>query len=123
MENSTRKYYNRVALTGAQRGEVGASKHKVLKLRFSAWDPEAGEQCSKFYTMFLNEQNNERNREVLLHLGVEQPPPVVNFEAVADLNGLGTRTVDLVEEENEEGYANIKYINEPKFGQRVYDMK
>ena len=37
---------------------------------------------------------------------------VVNADAVKDLSGLGFRTVDLVEEVNDAGYANIKYINE-----------
>lgn len=121
MEN-TRKYYNRAALTGAQRGEVGAANFKVLKLRFSTWDRDTSEQVSKFYTMFLTEENNERNKEVLKFLGVEQPPEIISFDAVKYLPGLGLRTVDLVAETGDAGYENVKYINEPKYGQNVFDM-
>ena len=121
MENNTKKYYNRSALTGAERAQL--KDYKVLKMRFSAYDADAKEQVSKWFTMFLTEENNDKNREILLHLGVENPPEVVSHDTIGDLNGLGLRTVDLVAETNDAGYENIKFINEPKFGQRVFDAR
>lgn len=120
MENNNRVYNNRAGLTGAERGLAGS--YKVLKLRFAAWNAEKKIQEALWYTMFLTEENNDRNREVLQHLGVESPPEIISYETVPELKGLGTRTVDLVSEINEAGYSNVKYVNEPKFGQRVFDM-
>jgi len=121
--NSEKTYFNRSACSGAERGTVGAGNHKVLKLRFATYDAAEKTHTNKFYTMFLTKENNDQNREVLQALGCEPVPAVVNFEAVGDLKGIGTRTVDLVETTNEAGYKNIKFINEPKFGTRVFDMR
>lgn len=118
MEKKERKYYNRAAVTGANIQEKKG--YKLLNLRFSAWDSEAKEQVNKYFTMFLSEDNNERNQEHIRLLTGQEPPKFVTAEAVEKLSGLGLRTVDLVEETNDAGYANIKYINEPKFGVKVF---
>ena len=125
MENKTRKYYNRSTLTGVERGTVGAAGHKVLKLRFTAWDRDTKEQVNKYHTMFLTQENNDRNQQTLMTLGVERPPEIVSFDEVARdgaLAGIGKNVVDLVAEENDAGYENVKYINEPKFDLKVFDM-
>jgi len=120
MEYKTRKYYNLSTLIGANRGEMKG--HKVLKLRFNVYDRDAKEQAKKYFTMFLSQENNDRNREILQHLGVEKPPAEVTLAAVENLNGLGARTVDLVTDTNDAGYENISFINEPRFGIKVHDL-
>ena len=123
METKARKYYNRSSLVGASRGTVGQGEHKVLKLRFSAYDKDTKEPTQKFFTMFLTKENNDRNRETLQVLGVESPPEVVSFDNVKELPGLGNNVIDLVAETNEAGYENVKFINKPKFDMTVWDMK
>lgn len=123
MENNEKKYYNNSQLIGAERGFVGADQHKVLKLRFRAFDRTTKEQVTKFFTMFLTKENNERNRETLQSLGVTNVPGAVTFEAVQQLQGLGTKAVDLVETTNEAGYQNIKFVNPAKFGVKVFEMR
>jgi hypothetical protein len=120
MENKQRKYFNRSSLVTAARGEVGEAKHKVLKLRFRTFDREAKEQVDKWFTMFLTQENNERNQETLRTLGVQSPPAVVSYDNVETLPGLGNNVVDLVAEVNEAGYENTKYINPPKFDMKVF---
>lgn len=119
MENK-RKYYNRATLVNAKREIKG--DYKLLKMVFKVRDPEANEDVTKFFSMFLTQDSNDRNRETLQRLGVEKPPEAVTYDTVQSLEGLGTRVVDLVEEKNGE-YNNIKYINRPNFGVKVYDMK
>ncbi len=123
MENNEKKYYNNSQLIGAERGLVGGAQHKVLKLRFTAWDRTAKEQVTRYFTMFLTKENNERNRDTLQALGVTNVPGAVTFEAVQQLEGLGTRAVDLVETTNEAGYQNIKFVNPAKFGVKVFEMR
>tara|TARA_R110002020_G_scaffold207256_2_gene412650 strand:- start:5155 stop:5586 length:432 start_codon:yes stop_codon:yes gene_type:complete len=123
MEYKQRKYYNRSSLASAERGFVGEKQHKVLKLRFASYDREKKEGTSKFFTMFLTEENNERNRDTLHILGVSPVPAVVSFDNVDKLSGLGDNVVDLVAETNDAGYENVKYINKPKFDLKVFDMK
>ena len=123
MENSTRKFYNRAQLVNAQRGTTKNGEHKILNLMFSVWDKDERGVVTKWAKLFLNEKANERNRETLMHLGVEKPPEVVSYETVEKLDGLATRTVDLVCETNDQGYENVSFINQPKFGLRVFDMK
>ena len=120
-EQKPRTYYNRAGLTGSQAGHKG--QYPVLELRFSVWNKEEKAQQNKFHMLFLTEENNQKNRETLQLLGVDNVPEVVNVDAVKELRGLGFRTVDLVEETNDAGYANIKYINEPKYGQKVFDLE
>jgi len=124
-EQKERTYYNFSSLKNAQRGRVGEAEHPVLKLAFTAFDRQAKELTTKYATLFLTEENNDRNRETLQLLGVKKPPAVCNLDNMTDDNlvGLGSRTVDLVAEVNNAGYENVKYINEPKFSVRVWDMK
>jgi len=124
LEKKTRKFINRVALNGVEVGEVGAGNHKVAKFRFTAWDKEKKTNELKFFTMFLTEQSNERNRETLATLGVVNVPAEVTSEAMLKpLPGLGNRVVDLVEEENDAGYMNVKYINEVKFDMKAWPLR
>ena len=123
MENKERKYFNRSSLTSVERGTIGADGHKVLKLRFSSYDREKKEAVSKWFTMFLTKENNDRNAETLQTLGCTAIPPAVTYDACAELPGLGNNVVDLVTEVNEAGYENTKYINPPKFDLKVFDMK
>jgi hypothetical protein len=124
MENKNRKYFNRSSLTSAERATVGQAGHKVLKLAFQAFDREEKKPVRQFFTMFLTEENNERNRETLLHLGVQQPPEVCSYENLSgEIPGLGNNVVDLVAEENDAGYMNVKYVNPPKFDMKVWDAK
>lgn len=123
MEQKERIYYNRSCLTSVQRGEVGADKHKVAKLIFSAYDRQKKEQVTRAYTMWLTQENNERNQETLQVLGVTAVPSIVNFEAFdEEIPGLGNNVVDLVAETDGE-YENVKYINPPKFDLKAWDMK
>ena len=124
MEQKQRKYYNRSSLTSVERGSVGAAGHKVLKMRFSSYDREKKEAVSKFFTMFLTEENNDRNRETLQILGATAPPAVCSYENLTgEIPGLGNNVIDLVAEDNEAGYENVKFINKPKFDMKVWDMK
>lgn len=122
MQQKERKYYNNAVLIKASRARVGQNELPALKLTFNAWDRDAKEQVKKFKTLFLTEDNNERNQEIFQLLGVEDVPSVCNFDAMPDLQKLGTRTVSLVEQENNNGYTEIAFINEDKFGVRVYDL-
>lgn len=121
MENSTKKYYNRANLLFANKEVKG--EYKMLKLCFQTYDKEAKEPVQKYAALFLNSDNNERNQETLQHLGCTNVPDRVDFDSVEKLEGLGTRVVDLVAEDNEQGYENVKFINAPKFGVRVFDTK
>lgn len=120
MEND-KKYFNRANLVNAQRGIKDESK--FLNLMFSTYDPDKKEAVTKWHRMFLTQENNERNQEKLHALGVTDVPGIVSYDTVAKLSGLGTKTVDLVETPSTDGkYRNIAFINEPKFGVRVFDM-
>lgn len=122
MQQKERKYYNNAVLIKASRARVGQNELPALKLTFNVWDRDTKEQVKKFKTLFLTQENNERNQEIFQFLGVEDVPDVCNFEAMPELKKLGTRTVSLVEQENNNGYTEIAFINEDKFGVRVFDL-
>lgn len=121
-ENKPRTYDNLVNLTNAEIKLAG--NFKIMNLRFVTWNKTEKKHVNKFFRMFLTEENNDRNRATLQLLGVENPPEVISAETtLKDLPGLGYRTVDLVNEVNDAGYENVKYINEPRYGIKVWDNR
>jgi len=120
MEKPQRTYYNRCRLLLAKLGTVGIAQHKVLKLKFDA-PTKKDETTTHWATLFLNEKNNERNRETLQTLGLRAVPDVVSYDELekADFDGLGDNVVDLVAEQSGE-YENIRFINNPKYSVKVF---
>lgn len=120
MENKQRKYYNRSSLQSRSK-EVIKGEHKVLKLKFLGVDRETKAPKFLWYTMFLTQENNERNQDTLKTLGCTAIPPMVTYDTVDELPGVGNNVIDLVSETNEAGYENMKYINEPKFDLKCFE--
>ena len=112
-----RVYYNRAKLVKIKTPEPRGD-FKTCDFMFAA-NTKDGELV-RTYRLWLTEENNDRNRELLQILGAKNPPKIVNSETIAaEIPGLGDRLVDLVAETNEKGFENIKYVNEPKFAVKV----
>lgn len=120
MDRKERIYFNRCRLLSAKLATSKSGEHKLLKLKFDTPTKKEGTEIH-WATLFLNEKNNERNRETLQTLGVSAPPAVCSYDELAktELVGLGSNVVDLVAEQSGE-YMNIKFVNEPRWGVKVY---
>ena len=98
MDKPQRTYYNRCRLLFATLATSKNGQHKMLKLKFDPPPTRDGTSDAKWINLFLNEQNNERNRETLQRLGLRAVPETCSYHELekADFDGLGDNLVDLV---------------------------